>query len=177
MANTDDPVYRAASTLLDCLNDQFPDSELSTPGNFCFRAGEEISEDIDPITGEDLCCEGLGWVRVGDTFPSSNFPEPDPITIKCFPVGWGQILEVGLLGCYKPGGTPAMADCAQHTEQGVLDMARLRVIKNALCCFGNSDFIKKRGRLWTVTSIAVSGPRGNCISRVAQIVVQIPKCC
>ena len=166
-----------AETLLACLEGQFPDSELSTPGNFCLRAGEEISEVIDPIIGTDLCCEGLGWVRVGDRYPSSNFPEPDITTVKCWPVGFAQAFEIGILGCYNPGSTPEMANCAQHTDQAVNDMARLRILTKALFCFGDSDPIRKKGRLWTLQSISVSGPRGNCISRVAQILVQVPRCC
>ena len=173
----DDPVYNMASVLLDCLNAQFPDADIPTPQNFCLRAGEEISEDIDPIIGADLCCEGLGWVRVGDTYPSSNFPDPDPVTAKCFPIAYAQTFEIGLLGCYHPGGMPEMANCQQHTAQAVYDMARLRIIKQALCCFGDDPVVKKRGRLWTIPGIAVSGPRGNCISRVGSIIVQLPKCC
>jgi hypothetical protein len=175
----EDPVWIVSNLLLDCLQAQFTtgDPDLATPVNFCWRSGEEISEDIDPWTGADLCCEGLGWVRVGNTFPSSNFPNPDEVSVKCLPTGWAQVFEVGLLGCYVPGGQEHMPTCAQHTTASVQDMARLRILKQALCCFDATDWITKRGRLWTIQSIEVSGPRSNCISRVATILVNIPKCC
>jgi hypothetical protein len=169
------------SLLLDCLNRQFlvENPELPTPGQFCFRAGEQMSEDIDPVNGEDLCCTGLGWVRIGNAYPSSNFPAPDPVTAKCLPTGWAQEYEVGLLGCYTPGGDPAMAPCEEHTTQAVQDYERIMVLKATACCFGEE--LKKdpklAGRLWTVQGINVSGPRSNCLSRVMTLLVQIGKCC
>lgn len=176
-----DSSFRMAELLLDCLNEQFlvPNPDLPTPGEFCLRAGEQMSEDIDPTTGEDLCCTGLGWVRIGNTYPSSSFPAPDPVTKACLPTGWAQEYEVGLLGCYTPGGDPAMAPCEEHTTQAVQDWARIMVLKQVACCFGealNSD-PRTRGRLWTVQGINVSGPRTNCISRVMTLLVSIGKCC
>lgn len=166
---------------MDCLQSQFVTdiSGLKTPENFCLQAGEQISEDIDPMVGTDLCCEGLGWVRIGNTYPSSNFPTPDPVTTKCLPLGWAQEFEVGLLGCYHPGGDPSMASCTEHTEQAVADAARLEVLRNVACCFdaATQQDSKTRGRLWTVQGIAISGPRGNCISRVMTILYGIGKCC
>ena len=175
----DNYVYTVASLLLDCLNEQFPNTDLATPGQFCLRAGEEVSEDIDPIFGEDLCCTGLGWVRVGDTFPSSDFPAPDTVDSKCLPTSFAQQLEFGLLGCYHPGGQPQMASCPEHTQQAVNDMARLDILKRTVCCWAERVQQLRRGRglLWTLQGIAISGPRGNCISRVGSILTQVPKCC
>lgn len=178
----EDSTFRMASLLLDCLNEQFtvdPPPTLPTPGQFCLVAGEQMSEDIDPITNQDLCCIGRGWVRIGDTYPSSSFPAPDPVTKACLPTGWAQAFEVGLLGCYAPGGDPAMATCEEHTEQAVFDYERIMVLKGVACCFGKAlnDDPRTRGRLWTVTGISVQGPRSNCISRVLSLVVSIGKCC
>lgn len=167
-----------ANLLLDCLQEQFitPVEGLSTPGNFCLIPGTEIAEDIDPLNGTDLCCEGLGWVRINDAYPSSDFPAADVITTKCFPVAWAQRYEVGLLGCYP---TDHALSCDEKNVLAIADAQRLKVLKQVFCCFGEqvAEAPKRRGRLWTIESIAVQGPRGGCISRVASVVVQVPKCC
>lgn len=174
-----DPVWDTAGLLLECLQAQFavPNANLATPGLFALQAGEQISEDIDPLIGEDLCCTGFGWVRIGDTYPSSNFPTADPVTAKCFPTAWAQEFEVGLLGCWVPGTEPSMATPAQRAQAAVEDAERLRTLKLTACCYGNDPDVRRRGRLWTIASISVSGPRGNCISRVMSLLVQLPKCC
>lgn len=167
-----------ANLLLDCLQQQFllPIDGLPEPGNFCLIPGTEIAEDVDPLNGTDLCCEGLGWVRINDAYPSSDFPAADPITTKCFPVGWAQRYEVGLLGCYD---SSHALSCTEKTALAIADAQRLKVLKQVFCCFGNALKENRRtaGRLWTIESISVQGPRGGCISRVASVVVQLPKCC
>jgi hypothetical protein len=174
-----DPTWKIANMFMVCLQEQFPHAGLPTPGNFCMIAGEAISEDIDPIVGTDLCCEGMGWVRIGDRYPSSNFPAPDPVLKGCLPVAWAQPMDIGLLGCYQPGGEPHMASCEEKTEQAVFDLERLNVLNQVACCFQDKlkDDPNMRGKLWTVTGLTVSGPRGNCISRIMSVVVQIGKCC
>lgn len=174
-----DKVWTIANMLLDCLQEQFlTDVDgLPTPAEFCLLAGEQMVEDIDPITGRDRCCEGMGWVRIGDAFPSSNFPEPDPVTAKCLPTSWAQNYEIGLLGCYTRGGDPSMQTCPQLTANAAADSARLMVIKKAICCFGTALNKDTRGRLWTTLGVDVSGPRGTCISRVGSLLVSTPTCC
>jgi hypothetical protein len=174
-----DSTYAMASALLDCLNEAFPQADLPTPGDFCLIAGEQMSEDIDPVNGEDLCCTGRGWVRVGDVYPSSNFPNPDTLAEPCLPTGWAQAFEVGILSCYHPGGDPAAATCAEHNQQAVYDIARIFTLKQVACCFQAKlkENPKWRGRKFLVQSINVSGPRGNCISRVMTVLVSIGRCC
>lgn len=164
-----------ANLLLDCLQEQFDYPGLPTPANFCLIPGTEIAEDVDPLTGQDLCCDGLGWVRIGEAYPSSDFPTPDQLSNKCFPVQWAQRYEVGILGCY-PSESSALS-CKAKNELAVEDALRIKVLKLAFCCFGQNKTIQQRGRLWTVESISVQGPRGGCISRVASVLVQVPRCC
>lgn len=167
-----------ANLLLDCLQQQFllPIDGLDEPGDFCLIPGTEIAEDIDPLTGVDLCCSGLGWVRINDAYPSSDFPAADPLSNKCFPVGWAQRYEVGLLGCYP---TDHALSCAEKNVLAIADAQRLKVLKQVFCCFGDALNADRRtkGKLWTIESIGVQGPRGGCISRVASVVVQLPRCC
>lgn len=168
-----------ANLLLDCLQEQFtiPLPDLLTPANFCLIPGTEIAEDVDPLIGTDLCCDGLGWVRISDGYPSSNFPTPDTDGNKCWPVAWAQRYEIGLLGCY-PADTSALT-CPQKNQLAITDAQRLKTLKMTFCCFQdrlNADR-RTKGRLWVIEGIAVQGPRGGCISRVASVLVQIPRCC
>jgi hypothetical protein len=169
------PALTMANSLLACLEAEFV-GVSGKPKNFALRAGEAISEDIDPIVGRDLCCEGLGWVRMGSTYPSSNFPEPDAALKRngCLPTGWAQELEVGILRCYVPGGMPEMATPAQHTTAATNyaeDMVRL---KNAICCWEKT---LPKGRLYQVISISPVGPHSNCIQTTGLIQVHVPRCC
>lgn len=168
-----------AEILLDCVRQYYVTDHENLPDipvkNFCLIPGTEIAEDIDPLTGVDLCCEGLAWVRIGDTFPSSNFPEPDPLTFACLPVGWAQRYEVGLLGCYPS--TEGILSCTTKEEYALQDAARLRALKEVFCCFAEHPRMKKPKRNWQIEGITVQGPRGGCVSRVASIIVQLPRCC
>lgn len=170
---------RYAEILLDCLREYFLVPHDNLPdipvGNFCLIPGSEIAEDVDPITGSDLCCEGLAWVRIGDAYPSSNWPEPDATLSKCWPVQWAQRYEVGILGCYPS--SEHMLTCAQKGEYALQDAARLEALKQVFCCFAQKKEMTRTARNWTIESIAVQGPRGGCVSRVASVIVQLPKCC
>lgn len=175
------PELDMGNLLLDCLQQYYVTSHENLPdiptSNFCLIPGTEIAEDVDPMTSVDLCCNGLAWVRIADAWPSSvDFPAPDQLTTKCFSVAWAQRYEVGILGCYN---SSEALSCAQKHNYALEDAARIRAIKEVFCCFGNAlnDNPRTRGRLWTIEAITVQGPRGGCISRVASIVVQLPKCC
>jgi hypothetical protein len=169
------PALKWANALLTCLETQFA-GVSGRPENFCLRAGEQISEDIDPIVNKDLCCEGLGWVRIGGKYPSSNFPEPDGALKRngCLPTGWAQELEIGVLRCYLPNSMPEMASCAQHTvaaEYAADDAAR---IECAIACW---EKLLPKGRLFQVVGIVPVGPHGNCIQTVGTLQLAVPKCC
>lgn len=167
--------YDTAGVLLDCLQEQFPNAVIATPNNFCIIPGTEIAEDVDPLTGLDLCCDGLGWVRIGDPYPSSDFPDPDPVASQCFPIKWAQPYEVGLLGCF-PADTGALT-CPQKNQLALEDAERLKILKQVVCCFKAWQVRNKPSWLFNVGLIAVQGPRGGCISRVMQLNVQLPNCC
>lgn len=172
-----DPIFDKATALLACLEEQYP-GQGTPPANFCLRAGENatVVEDLDPFTQEDLCCQGLGWVRMGLSVPSSNFPEPDTALKKhsCLPVGWATELEVGILRCYVPGVQPGMATCPQHTQAATNYATDMRTIKQAICCWVKT---LPKGALYEIIGIGPSGPRTNCIMTVGQLVVRTARCC
>jgi hypothetical protein len=174
-----EPEMDMADLLIACLNEVLldPPANLPIPQDVCRVAGTEVAEDVDPIIGSDRCCQGMAWVRIGDAYPSSNFPEPDQFGNKCWPVAWGQRYEVGILGCYPTG--EHMLNCSQMNTMAEQDAARIQYLKRVACCFGDTlnASPRLRQRLWVVESIQVQGPRGGCISRVMSVIVQLPKCC
>lgn len=174
-----EPEMDMADLWIECLNEVLlnPPVGMPIPRDVCRVSGTELAEDVDPLTSRDRCCDGLAWVRINDAYPSSDFPVPDPIGNKCWPVAWAQRYEVGILGCY-PSDTP-MLTCSQLNVMAEQDAARIQYLKRVACCFG--DRLKAnprtRGRLWVVEGIAVQGPRGGCLSRVMSVLIQIPRCC
>jgi|SRR5690349_4176867 len=171
-------LLRLGIGLLDCLESQYP-AQGDAPSNFCLRAGESatVVEDLDPFTNEDTCCSGLGWVRLGGTYPSSNFPDPDAEAKRgsCFPVQWAGELEIGILRCYVPGTSPAIPTCPQHTQAAVNYATDLCTIMQAIDCFINTYMSK--GGLFQIQGVGPSGPRTNCIMTVGSILVATKKCC
>lgn len=163
--------------LLDCLEAQYP-AQGTAPNNFCLRAGESgtVVEDLDPFSNMDMCCQGLGWVRLGGSYPSSNFPEPDTLgkTGSCEPLGWATELEIGLMRCYVPGTNPAVPTCPQHTQAAVNYATDLCTIMKALECFTSG---LPKGKLWQISGVGPSGPRVNCIETVGTILIGTKKCC
>lgn len=173
-----DRVKQYADQLLVCLEEEFGLLPVEVrPGNYEHVAGTLFVEDIDPFFGgRDKCCIGTGWVRVGDTFPSRNFPEPDTLESgPCDPQGWAQILDVGVARCHPGYGNPqgpTEADLLAARDQDLLD---LMTIKKAICCWAAG--MVPKNNLYQVSGITVVGPSGACLSRVAQLVVSIGKCC
>lgn len=171
-----DRVKQYADQLLDCLRDEFNLLPSAVrPGNYEHVAGTLFVEDIDPFFGgRDKCCIGTGWVRVGDTFPSRNFPEPDVFESgACDPQGWAQVIDVGVARCYPGYGNPGGPTQAQHLAARDQDLLDLMTIKKAICCWGAGMVPKRNG--YQVSSISVTGP-GVCISRIAQLTVAVGRC-
>lgn len=171
-----DRVKQYADQLLVCLEQEFNlQPEEVRPGNYEHVAGTIFIEDMDPFSGEDKCCEGTGWVRVGDTFPSRDFPEPDVFEAgSCDPQGWAQLIDVGVARCVPGSGDPegpTEADWLAARNQDLLD---LMVIKKAICCWAKQMIPK--GNLYQVTGIAVTPLSGTCISRIASIAVSVGPC-
>jgi hypothetical protein len=173
-----DPVLAYSIQLLEALQEQYP-AQGTAPSNFCLRAGESSSvvEDLDPWSGEDLCCAGLGWVRMGLSYPSSNFPAPDEAIKQngCWPVAWATEIEIGLMRCYHPGGQERMATCPEHTQAAINYATDLCTIKQALQAWERQ--LQPKGRLYQIQGIGPSGPRANCIQTVGTLLIQTKKCC
>lgn len=167
-----------SNALLQCLEDQYNLLPAAVrPASYEKIAGMFFVVDIDPPFGRDKCCAGTGWVRVGDTYPTDGSLEPIE-SIKanaCLPVSWAVSLDVGVARCYPGYGKVQAPTDADHRAARALDLLDLQTIEKAICCWAKT--LRPKGTLYQVTGIAVNGPAGVCISRIANIIVQTGKCC
>lgn len=169
---------RYSDSLLACLQSEFNLLPAAVrPGNYDKIAGTFFVEDIDPFFGADKCCQGTGWVRVGDVFPSDNFPEPLTAmkSNSCSPPFWVLALDVGVARCYPGYGEVEGPSDADHAAARAQDLLDLKTIERAICCWAKT--LRPKGTMYSVSGIIVTGPGGACLSRVASILVQVPKSC
>lgn len=165
-----------ATDLLACLTAELalnPDP----PANSCLRAGDFVIHDVNAESSVDtVCCPGLAYVRIGGTYPSSDFPAQDAAGAKannCFPVGWAAQLVMGVVRCVPGMGTPAGPTCADWTLAATHDANDLDAMRRALCCW--ADGLRK-GRLWLAQESTVA-LTADCIERQMPVLVSVPKCC
>ena len=145
-----------AQLLLECLEEVLTVDHPNPPLHFSLRVGQVA---FDLSEREDLCCEGLAYVKINSAYPSDNFPEPTDTYSPCGGGGWAADLEMGVLRC-APVGTleymPTDEDWTAAAEQVAHDAAALR---QAVACF--------RDRLdptapWVARAWAPIGAEGGC---------------
>lgn len=171
----DTVVLPMAQGLLQCLEDQLL-LNPNPPAQFCLRAGDQVLHDIDAGASYDTtCCPGLAYVRIGDMFPSSSFPEPDTQPAKaCFPVAWAVQLVAGVVRCVPGIGDPAGPSCTDWEGVATRDANDLDALRRALCCWAEDTL--PRGRLWLAQAATVS-MQADCIERSLTVLVGVPRCC
>lgn len=177
-----DPVIFLADIALLCLT-QAATGVPNPPANFCYRVGSEVTHDVDMFT--DLCCEGLGYVSLGDTYPSSgSFPEQDIVrqaNTVCAPPAWAQAFKVGLVRCVpvvnnELGTMPTCADWNAAALQNMWDSVALR---RASCCI--RSYIANNEGFFLGMSVVIErqiqvNPLGGCVERYFTIILQFPNC-
>lgn len=170
-------VLPLANALLTCLETH---TELNPepPSQFCLRVGTEVIHDVDGETGTDkVCCPGLGYVRVGNVFPSSDFPEPDPRSDKCLSLSRALELVVGVVRCVPGMGAPEGPSCADWTAAAVRDANDIDALFKAVCCWRDGvEFGKVQGRRFSVSGTSVL-QQADCVERFMTVLVEIPRCC
>ena len=174
---TDSVILPMANSLLACLAAQLalnPDP----PADACLRAGDLVIHDVDAATSRDkVCCPGLAYVRIGNMFPSSNFPDPDNEPSRanggCFPVSWAVELVMGVVRCVPGMGSTAGPTCADWTLAATHDANDLDAMRKALCCWGPT---LPKTRLWLAQASTVE-MTADCIERQMPLTVSVPKCC
>lgn len=177
-----EPVAQLASALFDCMNQVNP-TNPSPVARVEFRVGTEVAHDMDQVN--DLCCEGLGYVMLGDSWLSSNsFPEEDinrQATARCMPPSWGIQLKYGLVRCVPTGGADgSMPTAVQWNDAAYQNFYDAEMLRNVACCF-RSWFTSQVG-FFDGMSIVIgrqiqANPNGGCVERYQTISVQFPNCC
>lgn len=170
-----------ATQLLACLCEQ-TQLQPNPPQHCCYRVGTEIAHDAGPWA--DMCCEGIAYVALGDTFPSSqSFPEPDQVrqaNTQCAPPSWAQVFRVGIIRCAPmgddQGNPPTCEDWNAAFAQNVYDGLTLR---RAQCCM--RDWIRSNEGLFLGMSVVMDrqvqgSPLGGCVERYFTITIQFPNC-
>lgn len=172
----DTVILPMANSLLACLQTELA-ANPDPPAEACLRAGDLVIHDVDAGTGVDkVCCPGLAYVRVGQVFPSSNFPEPDLMVGKpngCFPIGWAVELVMGTVRCVPGMGSTSGPTCADWTLAATHEMNDIAAMRQALCCWAST---LPKTRLWLAQSSTVE-MNADCIERQLPVLVSIPKCC
>lgn len=165
-----------ANSLLTCLCETL---ELypNPPEECCLRTGDQLIQDFNAENGIDkTCCPGLAYVRVGNLYPSSNFPTPDVEPAKgngCFPVSWAIELTMGVVRCIPGMGTPAGPTCVDWTATTQTDANDLEALRKALCCWSS---VLPRGTLWLAGTSTVN-LTADCIERSLPVTMSLPRCC
>ena len=166
-----------ANALLTCLETEVS-ANPDVPADFCLRAGPVTVHDIDAQTGIDkTCCPGLGYVRIGQVYPSSAFPEPDPRSDRCLSLARAVELTMGVVRCIPGMGTEAGPTCDDWTLAALHEANDIDAMWKAMCCWvATSEFKAVKGRRFgIVTSNVIQ--EADCIERFMTILVDVPKCC
>lgn len=180
-----EPTIILADQLLQCLG-QAVTGGPNPPQVLCLRVGSQIAHDLSQW--EDQCCPGLGYVSLGDTYPSSDaFPEQDIIrqaNSSCAPPSWAQAFKVGIVRC-----VPVTADvndpsfppptCAQWTAAAYQNMYDSAALRRTLCCF--RTWLRAQEGFFLGMSLVIErqiqvDPNGGCVERYVTITVQFPNC-
>lgn len=170
-------VLPMAEDLLSCLQEQL-ELNPDPPANSCLLAGNLTLHDANAETGVDkVCCPGTSYVRIGQMYPSSTFPEPDLVVARgqegCFPVAWAVELVLGVVRCVPGMGTVAGPSCADWLTAATHDANDLDAIRKALCCWAGTIPARRRWLAQTATVELAA----DCIERSMPILVSVPKCC
>lgn len=140
---TDTMIQPVAAMVLECFNNALLAEHGpgrmplhgTMPSEVCYRVGELAS--MDASLYEDLCCSGLGWVRVADIFSTStDFPTPDTLNVLtgCGPMAWGVVFELGVMRCAPTGDIATIPTCEEWTNLQVNVMKDAKAMRQTFCC-------------------------------------------
>jgi hypothetical protein len=191
-----DPVIYLAKLALACLASAIDQVSAlvndvtiwKPPAETCFRVSTQIPFDMDKY--QDMCCNGLGYVALGGTWPSANsFPEQDiarQASARCAPPAWAEEYRMGLVRCLpvvtagqgqQEGGMPT---CAEWTQAAIQNMWDSVVLRKATCCFRTAvltDATNFFEGMSVVIDRQVQGPPlGGCVERYTSVQVQHINC-
>lgn len=167
--------------LLNCLCTN-ANAQPNPPALCCFRVGTEIAHDAGIL--EDQCCEGIGYVALGDTYPSSDsFPDADIVrqaNSSCAPPTWAQVFQVGIIRCVPVGNEFRGPTCGEWNAAGRQNVIDSQTLRRVACCMRN--FVVQNNGLFLGMSLVIDRqiqgtPQGGCVERSMKITAQFPNIC
>jgi hypothetical protein len=167
-----------AAALLSCVSTEV--AKISTPPQHVrYAVGTEVVWDVS--TTQDLCCEGLAYVFLGQTYWSvDTFPEIDQIRQRsgsCPPPAWAQKFQIGIVRCAPTGDLSAIISDAQWNAAAALNMEDAAALRRIACCIrewvdaqtgdllGMSLYVDQQNQVT---------PQGGCLERHMEITTQFP---
>jgi hypothetical protein len=174
MTTSEDLVLELSNALLQCLCVAVT-GQADPPQHCCYRVGTEPVHDIDLEGQIDLCCEGLAYVLLRDTYPSvASFPENDIVRqaqANCDPPAYAIGYRVGIVRC-----APTESDCTLNNAAFAQNVADMYSINRAMCCF--RDYINASetflGMSLVVERQTQGSTSGGCTERYVNLTAQIP---
>lgn len=155
-------VYPTAVAMAACLCAEIEASDLPTPCFCGILPGSSVTLDW---CGGNQCtgsCGGQAWVRPGEVYPSSIFPQPDVTPGNCdSPLAFR--LEVGIARCIPTGSNNPVAgftppSLAEQLEAARLQLADMAAIRRAIqCCLGADEDLD-----YVLESYTPLNPQGGC---------------
>jgi hypothetical protein len=165
---------------LQCLCDATA-ANPGTPALCVPRVGTSVVFDVGQY--EDLCCQGISYIMLGDMYISAtSFPEQDivqQIRGQCAPPTWAVDFKLGIVRCIsagQPNGDPPLeTDQILAARQNLYDAQSLRA---ASCCFRNWLAVQY-GTLYDGMNVVINrqvqgDPQGGCVERYVTLTVQFP---
>lgn len=138
------------------------------PPVYCaMRGGQEVAQDLGWRFGDE-CCEGLGYVKVNNIYPSTNFPDQDTTAYDCVRA-WAVEFEMGVFRC-APGQVGTLVPAATWLASARQAQHDAQAMRKAFCCLVDT-LPPGTGTLpgdWTPL-----GPQGGCIAGVMTALIQI----
>jgi len=168
-----------ADALLGCLCTAVA-ANPNPPANCCFRVGTEVAHDMGQE--EDLCCEGLAYVSLGDVFPSvASFPEQDivrQVDGNCPPAAWNITFQLGIVRCVPVGDGNFPPSCEEWNASAIQGFHDAQALQAAACCFRryvvNGDTFP--GMSMVITRQSPGVVLGGCTERKLVVAAQVPNC-
>ena len=125
-------VLGPARALLDAVRAELELTEAGVPGRFGLVPGGPIVA-FDNLLEDE--CDGLGWVRVAQVFPSVTFPQPVGEPTRLSSVPWALTLEAGVVRCAYSLNDQAAPPSVEQLEENTATLhADGRALRTAVTC-------------------------------------------
>lgn len=147
-------VWSTLEALERCLCEEFADDALC----FCgVQAGDQAL--IEYVSSKGA----MVWVRLDNSFASSNFPDPDAV-LGCG-TSLAHVIEVGAMQCFPIGKQAPAVEQYREGAQWLAEAAE-RMAQTIVCCLNDADLQYVLGQFQPY------GPQGGVLGGMWQVTVE-----